>query len=281
MNREVLNELELTKSIAHPGESGRAREQVLTAFLARLVPDEFGVSTGFVIDGRGQISRQVDVVIYRKSYHPVIVIGGINHFLVESVAAALEIKASIRDTATLLKALENIESVKALDRTGYGENYVLPYGHSVDPDEFQFQVFGAVVTEESLNTDTLLSTIAEWITSHPRNLWPNLYVDVRRLSIGYRPATGGMGAVPATADALVVWEGARIWPPLVELAFEIANFLRVTPLIDYSPVRYFGSGSAGDLIGIDLSGVPGLRPPSDRTDLRPSTSQPGSAQREN
>jgi hypothetical protein len=97
MNREVLNELALTKDIAHPGESGRARELILTSFLRRLVPAEFGVSTGFIIDSAGEISRQIDVVICRKSYHPVIEVGGIRHFLVESVAAALEVKATIRN----------------------------------------------------------------------------------------------------------------------------------------------------------------------------------------
>ncbi|HVE91402.1 MAG TPA: DUF6602 domain-containing protein [Actinomycetota bacterium] len=253
MNREVLNELALTKAIAHPGESGRAREQVLTAFLRRLIPDDFAISTGFVIDHSGSISRQVDVVVYRRSYHPVIVIGGVNHFLAESVAAVFEVKASIRDRATLHQALENLESVKRLDRSAGGENYTLPYGNPVDPQEFQFQVFGAVVTEESMTTDSIGETIAGFISDRPRALWPNMYADVHRLTYVYRSETGGIGAVPATADALVAWEGDRTWPPLVELAFETVNLLRVTPVIDFSPVKYFGSGDAGPIVGLDIS----------------------------
>jgi hypothetical protein len=253
MNREVLNDLALTKAISHPGESGRAREHILTSFLKRLLPSDFGISSGFVIDGTGQISRQIDVVIYRTNYHPVIVIGGVSHFLVESVAAVFEVKATISDRATLTHALANIESVKRLDRTGGGHNYILPGGRPVDPDEFQFQIFGAVVTEESLATTTLGETIANFLAAHSRRSWPNIYVDVNRLTFGYRKSQGGVGAVPQTAEALVVWEGERTWPPLVELAFEVVNFLRVTPLIDFNPVNYFGSGDAGVLQGIDLS----------------------------
>jgi hypothetical protein len=256
MNREVLNELALTKAITHPGESGRARERVLITFLRRLVPAEFGVSTGFIIDSAGEISRQIDLVIYRKSYHPVIEIGGIRHFLVESVAAALEVKATIGNRATLIQALENIESVKRLDRTGGGNNYTLPFMQQIDADEFQHQVFGAIVTEQSMSTDGLGQTIAEFIAHRPRRLWPNLYVDVRRLTWTYRTPNGAIGAIPATADALVVWEEPRTWPPLLELAFEVVNLLRVTPSIDFRPVRYFGSGDAGDITGVDVSSFP-------------------------
>jgi hypothetical protein len=117
-------------------------------------------------------------------------------------------------------------------------------------------VFGAIVTEQSTATESLGNTIAEFIAYRPRRLWPNLYVDVSRFTWGYRTPSGTIGAVPAAADALVVWEEPRTWPPLLELAFEVVNLLRVTPSIDFSPVRYFGSGDAGDMIGVDVSSFP-------------------------
>jgi hypothetical protein len=70
MAEDVAKQLELTRRIDHPGESGRAREQILTAFIRRLVPSTFGVSTGFVIDAVGGLSRQLDVVVYRTDYAP-------------------------------------------------------------------------------------------------------------------------------------------------------------------------------------------------------------------
>jgi hypothetical protein len=123
--RDTLEQLRLATEIEHPGESGRAREQILTEFIRRLIPSSFGVSTGFVVDAVGGKSRQMDVVVYRTDYAPVLEIGGVKHFLVESVVAVLEVKAAINTEARLAQALDNIASVKALDRTNRGRNYRL------------------------------------------------------------------------------------------------------------------------------------------------------------
>ena len=98
--------LELAQQIEHPGESGRAREQILTAFIEQLVPSSFGVSTGFVVDALGG-SRQLDVVVYQTDYAPVFEIGGVKHFLAESVVAVLEVKAVIDSKRDLTQALDN------------------------------------------------------------------------------------------------------------------------------------------------------------------------------
>jgi hypothetical protein len=100
-----------------------------------------------VVDGVGGKSRQVDIVVYRTGYAPVFQIGGVNHFLVESVAAVLEVKAGITSTAQLGSALENIRSVKALDRTNRHRNYRLIEDQQipdrlegkVDPEEFSIR----------------------------------------------------------------------------------------------------------------------------------------------
>ncbi len=78
--------------------------------------------TGFVIDGSGSVSGQVDLVLYRNDYYPIFEIGGVKHFPVESVVAVFEIKASTDSKNKLQGALDQIESVKALDRTGGGTN---------------------------------------------------------------------------------------------------------------------------------------------------------------
>src|SRR5215472_8229321 len=128
LNREVINQLDLAGAIEHPGENGRAREQIITSYLHRMVPREFGIDTGFVFDACGNISRQIDVVIYRIGYHPVFEIGGIKHFMVESVVAVLENKASIGSRDKLQSAPDNTKSVKTLDRTNGGTNYLVGGG---------------------------------------------------------------------------------------------------------------------------------------------------------
>ena len=122
---ETLRRLKLAGEIEHPGESGRAREQILMAFIQQLTPSSFGVSAGFVVDALGGKSKQIDVVVYRTDFAPAFQIGGVKHFLIESVVAVLEVKAAIDSHADLTRALDNIASVKALDRTNRGRNKLL------------------------------------------------------------------------------------------------------------------------------------------------------------
>jgi hypothetical protein len=245
LNREVLNQLDLAKAISHPGESGRAREQIIAAFFRRLLPRSFDISTGFVFDASGGMSKQVDIVIYRTDYYPVFEIGGIKHFMVESVAAVMENKASITSTAGLHQALENIKSVKALDRTNQGWNRVVngsTPGRPIDPNEFQHQIFGSILTEQSLNKETLAQELLGFIRANPRNQWPNIYADVRSFSAHYLKSTNPAQetVIPSEAEYLGVTNDPLqdFAPPLVELAFEIMNFLRVAPVIDYKPTSY-------------------------------------------
>jgi hypothetical protein len=250
LNRDVLNQLDLTSAIAHPAESGRAREQILADFFRRLLPKAYSVSTGFVIDATGGISKQVDLVIYRSDYYPVFNIGGINYFPVESVAVVIENKASITSTERLNQALENIKSVKTLDRTNQGKNYLVVgsnQGAAVDLGNFQHQIFGAILTEQSLSKETLRQELFHFMQVNPRNLWLNCYTDVRNFSATYLVSTNPPIATAVPNDAVYLGftdsSAENFIPPLIELAFEMVNFLRVAPLIDYKPSDYFCAGS--------------------------------------
>ncbi|MEI8601716.1 hypothetical protein P4S55_12725 [Shewanella sp. PP-Sp27a-2] len=203
LNESVLSELKLSKSITHSGESGRAREKIIINFLKRILPSKYKVDTGFVIDAVGGISKQIDVVIYRDSYHSVLEIGEVKYFMVESVVAVIEVKASIKDKATLKQALHNIKSVKELDRSNRGRNEVIYpnpkpiqnltkilgtglngilksikgensnpssldinmiyHKNPLDRNEFRNQVFGAIVTEKSMSSIVLKEEFKKFI----------------------------------------------------------------------------------------------------------------------
>src|SRR5437870_3744205 len=124
LNREIIDDLKLARNVKHPGEGGRARENAIVEFLEKLVPKNFQVSTGFVIDALGNISPQIDIVISRRGYHPVFEVGGVKHFMIESVHAVVENKSRITDRATLTDALGKIKSVKKMDRAK--KNFVPP-----------------------------------------------------------------------------------------------------------------------------------------------------------
>ena len=247
---ETLRRLKLAPEIEQPGESGRAREQMLIAFIEQLIPSWYGVSTGFVVDAVGGKSRQVDVVVYRTDYHPVLEIGRVKHFLVESVVAVLEVKAAIDSEADLTQALDNIASVKALDRSNQSRNYEVidrKRGDYINLDEQQHQIFGAIVTEKSLARDFSKDLLA-WLKVHSRREWPNLYVDVHQFTARYQYmySAGGvapfrtMGPHTMIADALAISKpGPDGEAPLVVLGVNLINQFRVAPRIDFHPLAYF------------------------------------------
>ena len=137
-----------------PRRERPGREAAIRSFLADILPPDFGIDTGFVIDALGGISKQVDIVVYWKSRYPVLEVGGVKHFMIESVAAVFEIKADIGSEAVLKEALENIASVKGLDRTGEGRNRVMDaHPRPLDPLQTQDQVFGGIVTGHSMTVD--------------------------------------------------------------------------------------------------------------------------------
>jgi hypothetical protein len=241
---ETLVELQLVAKVSHKGEAGRAREGILRRFITRIAPPSLGLEPGFVIDGRGGVSGQVDLVLYRTDYYPVLEVGGVKHFPVESVIAVFEIKASTDSKAKLTDALEQIESVKSLDRTGRGTNYALdPMGVPVQPDAFQFQVFGAVLSERSMQASSALTAIEKFCKSRPRRNWPNLVVAAADYSVRYESPDGSPGEDPAIALGLMAAQGEQ-GPPLSDVAVALANIVRVAVPIDFNPSNYFPSSPA-------------------------------------
>lgn len=253
LNKSVLDDLDLTRNIRHPGENGRAREQILKNFLKKILPKKYSVDTGFVIDAVGGISNQIDIVIYRDDYHSTFEIGEIKHFMVESVVAVIENKASMASGDALRQAFDNIKSVKRLDRTNKGNNYVLPGRRKLDKSDFYHQIFGAILTEKSLSSASLKSEfISLFESTRDKSLWPNMYVDVRGSSFRYISESEHVIVDPRKASAFAISDplAETYNPPLIELAYELVSLFRVLPLVDFSAEDYFHgiSGKAKEYV---------------------------------
>ena len=252
LNQEALAHLDAAAQIPHPGESGRTRENIMASVIAKLLPGNLSVSTGFVIDATGRRSKQIDLVVYRTDYHPVFSIGGIKHFLVEAVAAVIENKASITSRETFRQAVDNIKSVKSLDRTNRGKNRTLLGSErwmEVDPDNHFHQILGAILTEESLINETLREEWTSFCLTNERNHWPNFYADVRHFFASYLASIVPFRQTSNTAEAKRFYISADVpvldMPPLINFIRELITFLRITPLIEYHPSDYLGAPDVG------------------------------------
>ncbi|MBV1795843.1 hypothetical protein KSF81_01550 [Siccirubricoccus sp. G192] len=222
------------------------------------MPAQFGIDTGFIFDASANISKQIDVIIYRTGYHPVFEIGGIKHFVVESVVAAIEIKSAIEEEKILMQALDNIKSVKTLDRSNSGKNYIVGAFEEkldgngdvfmehvyVNKEKFDHQVFCAIFTQSSMTELSVVRIVREFLAAHPeKHLWPNLYSDINGISLCYisEGSNGILTTDPQKAAGIAVTraDANSSDSSLIQATFEIMNFLRIAPLIDFKPTSYF------------------------------------------
>ena len=102
--------------IEHPGSKGDATEQRWIDFLRTYLPDRYKVDKAIVIDSTGNVSEQMDIVIYDAIYTPFIFKqDGFMYIPAESVYAVFEVKQDVKGYIDY--AAQKVESVRRLKRT--------------------------------------------------------------------------------------------------------------------------------------------------------------------
>lgn len=102
--------------IAHSGSKGDASENRWISFLSKYLPSRYNVDKAIIIDHNGNVSQQIDVVIYDTFFTPFIFNqDGFKYIPVEAVYAVFEVKQDIKGYIDY--AAEKIESVRKLERT--------------------------------------------------------------------------------------------------------------------------------------------------------------------
>ena len=133
---QLLATSQVPANSGHSLHKGTPREAFIKQFLEDHLSQEVSVGTGEIVDADSQagVSRnQIDIVIYRRNYPRIYFGGGINAFLVESVAATIEVKSTLTQDE-LAKSIRAARNVKALKRSlvqsfqaGYHPPAVLSY----------------------------------------------------------------------------------------------------------------------------------------------------------
>jgi hypothetical protein len=103
--------------LVHPGAKGEASENDWIRVLKDHLPARYHADRAFVIDSRGQVSDQIDIVIYDRQYSPLLFNQTSQRFVpAESVYAVLEVKQNLsRDHIEY--AAGKAASVRRLHRT--------------------------------------------------------------------------------------------------------------------------------------------------------------------
>ena len=154
----------------HTIEKGLRTEAALRDFLRRHLPPRFGLSRGEIVSARGEVSHQVDIVIYDAHHAPLLEESEASMvFAAESVYAAIEVKPTLQQS-TIDEVAQNIASVKALDRSATVEQHG---GHRVYGGPRQNPaIFGAVFAFDGGRVaQTLVPRLHHNHTHVPREQW--------------------------------------------------------------------------------------------------------------
>lgn len=104
-------------NVKHPTAKGNVTESSWRRLLETYLPKRYAVESAFVIDSAGNISEQIDLVIFDRHFSPFLFHeDGAIYIPAESVYAVFEIKQEAT-TANLAYAAKKVESVRKLART--------------------------------------------------------------------------------------------------------------------------------------------------------------------
>ena len=105
----------------HKPSIGYVGEELLRLALRDLLPKEYDVCQGFVLNNeikqKDNISRQCDIIVFRKGKQSIAYsIGELNVINAHSVVAVIEVKSSLnRDTfLTTLEAFEKLQELRVI-----------------------------------------------------------------------------------------------------------------------------------------------------------------------
>lgn len=146
------------KFIEHPGSKGDSLENVWIEWLREYLPNRYCVDKAFVIDSKGQLSQQLDLVIYDQHFTPfVFKQDGVLYIPAEGVYAVFEVKPEI--TKGYIKyAGEKIASVRKLYRTSTN---IIDRGKQYDPRPLTKIIGGLLAIESSISEETIAKHIKE------------------------------------------------------------------------------------------------------------------------
>jgi hypothetical protein len=171
----------------HAGEAGRSREEAVRQFFALHLPSALGVKEGFVLDSKGAVSKQSDLLIIDEVWNKPIGNGSNPFWLRESVYASIEIKTNL-DRRDIDDAVEKCREFKSLqpDWTNCGK---VPLNHDV--------LFG-IWAFESPSVGTSIDNLAQAIQNVPTFLQPHFLVVPGKLYAYTGPLHVLLGAGIAT-----------------------------------------------------------------------------------
>jgi hypothetical protein len=104
----------LTTMAKHDIDFDAPREAFIRQVLELFLPSSYAIGSGYVVDAKGQSSRKLDLVIYRRDFPLLNLPGSSDRFLYDSVLATIEVRPKLI-RKTLFDALDSCASLSELN----------------------------------------------------------------------------------------------------------------------------------------------------------------------
>jgi len=222
INQRFVAELSSAQNaLLHPTMKGDTTEAQWITVLSTHLPARYSVGQGQIIDHHGAVSEQIDLVIFDRTYTPLLYSQkGAQYIPVESVYAVFEVKQNL-SKAHITYAQDKVRSVRALHRTSAA---IYSANGPVAPRPL-FPIVGGLLTYQS-DYNPCLS----------RAMQSNLSTDLAdRLDIGCVAAHVAYDIQYGAGGVLTITHSART--PVVAfflMLLDRLSSLATVPAIDYS-----------------------------------------------
>jgi hypothetical protein len=162
--------------VHHAPTKGAASEQAWLARLNAYLPQRYRADSAFVIDCEGELSDQIDIVIYDRQYSPLIFHqDGVLYVPAESVYAVFDVKQEL-GRWMILQAANKAASVRKLKRTSVPIHYAAGTYRPKRPIEI---IAGVLSLQTWWETQELGEPLDKVLTQLPPNKFLNLGCAVR------------------------------------------------------------------------------------------------------
>lgn len=188
--RKLDAEFESSQLIQHSPSKGTFREYIVKQCIRPFLPNAYGISNGECFDTYGNVSKQLDAVVYDRLYsYTVPYTEDFIQFPYESVYGNIEIK-SFLDKDELVTSIENIISLKKLHRIPPPASQIIP-NRCIDIGGIQWsnlgtnESFGVVFAFDSLSPETIIEHLR---TVDPQYIpyLPNMYILYKKKTVVLR-----------------------------------------------------------------------------------------------
>lgn len=176
LQRQMAARFETTRGfVPHDPTKGAAAEQNWLEMLNTYLPERYKADSAFVVDHRGRLSEQIDVVIYDRQYSPLLFKqDGVLYVPAESVYAVFDVKQDMR-RPHIAAAAEKAESVRRLKRT----SVPVPFAAGTYKAKPLFEIVAGILSLESWWADGLGVALRKVLREAPPQGFLNLGCAVR------------------------------------------------------------------------------------------------------